>query len=653
MFQNAQSLTFLFLLASSGALAGAQDLSSASPGKEAGRRAPRPARILLPRTPALPAFQPRIKQEPIYFTTMTHMEASFRDDRDRRQFQDHVRQLRFAMDLYEAYGAKMTVESERPFSRACLGWGLNMLQEVLERGHGVGTHCDVGFREELMPTPSFATLLQERKDLVDQLVGRENNRHFSGGGGRNDWALAGNMAGFEFIDGIVSMHYLSMPYANRPPEYTDEYILEEGGHHDSAPAALEDRLHLYGVADAQDFQADTRPVIVISNGELGALSKLAEARRGQPGEALDAKDVQALQEIIEEAEGLKQPGQIAKLCVYLPVSIFTRTNERTLRLFFRTLQSLHDAGRIRWATQGEVFDAYQATQDTISNTCDPSDRFVFTDLGRVVGATDLGLDPMAGVADPSPLLTADGRVRVYYLAGASLGIRSMISEDGISFSDEGQRVNVNALSFAKPIGPERVVRLSDGRVRMFVGTPAGFQSLISSDDGLTFSEEAGVRIALAETGMEKVTKLSPVEISGGSFRAYFSRAPQGGSFSPREVLSATSPDLFSFALEAGIRVGPGSADLTDSSREVCPLARGAGGVTLFYVRDDHLPQKTYSATSRDGLTFSEEHLLEGMADDSAGPALLLLPNGKILLYHDATTEAEGHHIRVGTLELAP
>ena len=172
---------------------------------------------------------------PLYFTTMTHMEGSFVDDRDYAVFDVHVAQLRYGLALANEYGAKFTVESEMPFARACATWGLNMMQEVLDLGHGVGTHADVGFNN---PPPNVTVLTQElrhRKVLVDALVGQANNRGVSGAGGVNDWVLAANQAGFGYVDGVVGMHYLAMPLAARPDaSRTIEYI-RTTTFHDPAP----------------------------------------------------------------------------------------------------------------------------------------------------------------------------------------------------------------------------------------------------------------------------------------------------------------------------------------------------------------------------------------------------------------------------------
>jgi len=238
---------------------------------------------------------------------------------------------------------------------------------VSERGFGVGTHCDIGYNDPPMSVEQYAALFVENKSLVDALVGAENNLGCSGGGSVNDWALAASLAGFKYVDGIVAMHYLSMPLENRPgPEWTDEFI-RNGHFHLNAPLDLYDRLYPYEVADAQDFVADDDPVILISSGELGLIS--ASAERGREyyngGEVLhdeeyvfDNADVDAIVATLLEVDATRDRTKIAKLTVYIPSSYYDAGYEDVLRYFFEQMKLLADQGIVTWATQRQVYDAY-------------------------------------------------------------------------------------------------------------------------------------------------------------------------------------------------------------------------------------------------------------------------------------------------------
>jgi hypothetical protein len=303
---------------------------------------------------------------PLFLTTMTHMDGNWNDDQVEGIFLRHVEELRYGMDLAAEYGALLTVESEKPFARANAKWNLNIMAEIRDRGFGVGTHCDIGFNEPPMSVEAFAVMFTENKSLVDALIGAENNLGCSGGGSVNDWALAAAQAGFKYLDGIVSMHYLSMPIQNRPgPEWTDEFI-RDGHYHLNTPVDLYQRIYPFEVADARDFLPDENPVLVVSSGELGLFSAMAEKGREYGGGpvlhddeySFDTADVDALLAVIQEVDRNRDRTRIAKLCVYLPANAYVPENESVLRYFFEQMQSLQEQGTLTWATQRQVYEAY-------------------------------------------------------------------------------------------------------------------------------------------------------------------------------------------------------------------------------------------------------------------------------------------------------
>jgi hypothetical protein len=306
-------------------------------------------------------------EAPLFMTTMTHMEGNFNDDKKQDVFLLHVKELRYAMDLAQEYGAILTIESEKPFARANTIWNVNIMAEIRDRGFGVGTHCDIGFNEPPMPVNQFSAMFAENKALVDALIGSENNLGCSGGGSVNDWALAASQAGFKYLDGIVSMHYLSMPIKNRPdPVFTDAFI-RDGHFHLNAPVDLYQRIYPFAVANADDFLPDENPVIVVSSGELGLFSAIAEKGREYNGGPIlhddeyvfDNADVDALVTKITEVNQNRDRTRVAKLCVYLPAVAYAPENEKTLRYFFEQIKTLQDQGAVTWATQRHVYEAYK------------------------------------------------------------------------------------------------------------------------------------------------------------------------------------------------------------------------------------------------------------------------------------------------------
>ncbi len=301
---------------------------------------------------------------PLYLTTMTHMEGGWMDDKDEDLFLRHVDQLHYGMDLAEEYDAILTIETEKPFARGNTTWGVAIMKEVLDRGHGVGTHCDIGGLGQKKLTLAQQILqMKENKALVDELVGAENNHGCSGAAGTNDWAQAAVEAGFDYINGIVSMHLLAIPEENRPDDglWTDEYIDEN--YHESVPEDLADRIYLMQLANTLDFEPDDSG-IVVSSGELGRVDALTE---GSPDDCpkgncpFTTEDVDVLIATIAEVNTYRDPSRVAKLTIYMPASNFVEENEEALRYLFSEMQKLQEAGQIQWASQWEVVETYLDT----------------------------------------------------------------------------------------------------------------------------------------------------------------------------------------------------------------------------------------------------------------------------------------------------
>jgi hypothetical protein len=260
---------------------------------------------------------------PIYFATMTHMEGSWTDDRDRGIFERHVTQLRHALELAEKYQAKITVESEMPFAKASALWDENVLQEFVDADQGVGTHCDINPRDKDLDVRKLVFELKKRKKLVDDLVGAKNNRGCSGAGTVSDWAVAMQQAGFNYVDGVVGFHYLPMPLAARPTGWTDEYIYSTSYHY-AAPEDEIARFHPFFIKDAKDFVADANGKLLVSAGSVGTLQQMFEAEAEASGYAncapnylLEKNDVDVLVAQIRSIVAAHDGTQIGKIDVHI------------------------------------------------------------------------------------------------------------------------------------------------------------------------------------------------------------------------------------------------------------------------------------------------------------------------------------------------
>lgn len=241
-------------------------------------------------------------------------------------------------------------------------------------------------------------------------------------------------------------------------------------------------------------------------------------------------------------------------------------------------------------------------------------------------------------ADPTAVIV-NGKARVYFATSGEGPCRSSGGAEppdsmlaplttGKGRLDRGVRVSVRAA------GPhKRIVKLPDGRYRMFFQTPphsspAGIGSAISSD-GLHFSVEPGLRISRTQAGVGKHDALSPgdvVRTKDGRYRLYFSSFDFGASGPDVKhvVKSAVSRDLRTWQVEKGTRIGAGAA-ISGSGEHPSAVRLRDGSVVLFYGRrlDDY---GLYYSWSPDGLTFSKESFLIPEVLDSS---FLLLPDGSL------------------------
>jgi hypothetical protein len=254
----------------------------------------------------------------------------------------------------------------------------------------------------------------------------------------------------------------------------------------------------------------------------------------------------------------------------------------------------------------------------------------FQDLGLVLSGQGLGFAQGTNLFSPSAAVLPDGRIRLYYSvitpndAGSS-GEYSAISTDGVHFQQEPGR--------RWPYTFEGSIRrLPDGRWRFYYaaspsGNSAGIASLISND-GLTFSDEAGLRLANPNSG-RNLTCCGIVNTADGRYRMYVTSqyTPPDAPPGPAEVYSAVSSNLLDWTLEPGVRtlgVAP-AARLDPSGLVLLAFTPGFGGI--------------YTDSSTDGLTFAGPRQTD-FTGNAHEATFADLPDGRLLVYYRTTNEPE-------------
>ena len=268
-----------------------------------------------------------------------------------------------------------------------------------------------------------------------------------------------------------------------------------------------------------------------------------------------------------------------------------------------------------------------------------------TSLGLLFRPPAYGVELGQPIADPGVTMLADGRVRLYMFA-QGVGIVSATSDDGIAFTeDAGVRVPEGVGGQSKPF------RLPDGRLRLYSTKIDGITSFISDDD-LNFVQEAGYRLTAAAAGLETISNPSIIEFAPGQYRMYYSTiAFPGEKPGGRSIGSAVSTDLLTWSVDPGFRLGPDAPVLTDSAEHPSAVRASDGSVYLFYGKfpgPGTVTEGLYRAVSKDGLHFDKESYT-GLyfAND---PAVLKKPDGDRILYYGDFDPQIGGQIFVARCE---
>lgn len=298
---------------------------------------------------------------------------------------------------------------------------------------------------------------------------------------------------------------------------------------------------------------------------------------------------------------------------------------------------------------------------------DPSDQFpsgpynatLISD--KILYPSLFGVSAGLPVADVSGVQLSNGTIRAYVFA-QNQGIVIAESTDGKIFTKVG-----NAFGGDKGQGMPRVVKLSDGKFRMYNMSSGGISCSISSD-GLNFTVEKADCISSSPYAgaSNGITGAGIVKLANGTYRAYFSDMVKAGTGpDPHQVYSATSTDGLTWSADSGIRVGPGATSITRSAEHPAAVVHTDGSVTLFYFDNEARPGKDssgrqnmamgqmglwYSTSTDGGLTFSTENKINFPAplskSNSFGndPDIFLDKDGSMILWAGGFENSLGGYI---------
>lgn len=287
----------------------------------------------------------------LYLGIMVHLEG-WNDDRDEERYERHASLVREYADLFERFGAKLTLESKE-LTDGSIRWGDNVLLEMEQRGHGIGVHADIGGSQAYECDRFTHDLKVERLQLESLGV---KVRHVSGNTSHCDWVAATINAGYEFTTGTVAYNVMSMPEETRPEEY--RHCPTPSKCHEIFPPDLEDRLHPWRAKDGSNWlthDSEGGLVILASDGGLNCLQEELEGGVTSPC-IFNLEDIQYTKERIDEALGLASPDEVN--LIYFSWSLGKALDQEIMQLWLEAMKPYVDDGQVAWATLPEIYDAY-------------------------------------------------------------------------------------------------------------------------------------------------------------------------------------------------------------------------------------------------------------------------------------------------------
>ncbi|NQV90042.1 hypothetical protein HQ487_01390 [Candidatus Uhrbacteria bacterium] len=296
---------------------------------------------------------------PVFFSIMTHLEGNWTQAIDFEPFFDRQAEyLRQGYAYAQTYNAILTIESEIPMAEAMVKWNDNLLQEALDLGQGVGTHCDITPSEKYS-TEEIIEEFARRKRAVDVLVDPSENLGCSGGGGVSDWYLGAVGAGFDYIDGTVGFHLLAVPVRERPQGWDNRAILSEYYHY-GVPREDQKKYYPFFISNV-GFEEDPSGALLVSAGDIGAIQAIAEleGKEGWDGDCegeceFSREDVDVLVERIQTLVDDRDETRVMKLQVYIATQYYA---DPDMEYFFQEMEKLQDEQVFQWASQKQVYEA--------------------------------------------------------------------------------------------------------------------------------------------------------------------------------------------------------------------------------------------------------------------------------------------------------
>jgi len=290
----------------------------------------------------------------VQFTIVLHLEG-WDDGNKEISFQKHAEQLRAYADLFERYGAKMTLESKEIID-GCINWNDNVLLELQGRGHAVGIHADAGGEQNASVRSITRTLSEMRTKLLALGI---DATFASGTASKANWVQACEQAGIDTVSCMVAYGLWSLDPELRPDGFEPYKTPADG--HEPYPFELEERVHPWRMDDGSNWilpDPNGNVLIIPSGLSLNGASEELNGEKVHESELTQA-DIDAWKTILPRVIASSDSKQVNTF--YAVWSFGKAVDLETLERWLQLIDEYVQAGSIQWSTIPEMAALYRTS----------------------------------------------------------------------------------------------------------------------------------------------------------------------------------------------------------------------------------------------------------------------------------------------------
>ncbi len=304
-----------------------------------------------PERPAELLFTIGMHIEPLGVTEQGFRGSTQGDYRQPLLFERHVEDIRHIAAMVERHGGRMTIQAQSPFTTAAMERGERVLAELAARGHEIALHfhedAHLGAQSSQGTAARWCAVLKDEIELLRKASGVNRVRYWSGGNLYQDLLAAASCAGLEINSDWKNPRTQSTPLELvgvnpwRPAGGVEEdgSNVQRFAQHDPAGAVI---FLPEGQYDRTDFAASRR------SQAAGGDAAYFEYLKKSLAASLEA----ARPERVNVFHFTVHPGEF-RGDARDPFGVIER-------FLSEAVDPLAASGRLKWATFGEMADAFTA-----------------------------------------------------------------------------------------------------------------------------------------------------------------------------------------------------------------------------------------------------------------------------------------------------